>query len=288
MPNSSGIDLIPCNDFSFYDQVLDTTCLLGNVPPRFGQHPTTSLDTQFLIARGAAKACEDACGCPTVSTFASEMTKWFDTNYHYLVPEFLPSTRFKISASKIFDEFAEAQALGINAKPVLIGPVTYLSLGKIQEPGFEPFDLLGELLDVYEEILTRLASQGASWIQIDEPILALDLNARQRDAFLETYPRLAKAAGASKLMVASYFGELRDNLPLFLGLPVAGLHFDAVRGQAEIPKLLEKFPADKVLSLGIVDGRNIWKNDFESSLAILTLGRFDNQRVADILIQMVR
>ena len=267
---AAGIDLIPCNDFSFYDQVLDTTCLLGNVPPRFGQHPTTSLDTQFLIARGAAKTCEDACGCPTVSTFASEMTKWFDTNYHYLVPEFLPSTRFKISASKIFDEFAEAQALGINAKPVLIGPVTYLSLGKIQEPGFEPFDLLGELLEVYEEILARLASQGASWIQIDEPILALDLNARQRDAFLETYPRLAKAAGASKLMVASYFGELRDNLPLFLGLPVAGLHFDAVRGHAEIPKLLETFPADKVLSLGIVDGRNIWKNDFESSLAILT------------------
>ena len=278
---AAGIDLIPCNDFSFYDQVLDTTCLLGNVPPRFGQHPTTSLDTQFLIARGAAKACEDACGCPTVSTFASEMTKWFDTNYHYLVPEFLPSTRFKISASKIFDEFAEAQALGINAKPVLIGPVTYLSLGKIQEPGFEPFDLLGELLDVYEEILTRLASQGASWIQIDEPILALDLNARQRDAFLETYPRLAKAAGASKLMVASYFGELRDNLPLFLGLPVAGLHFDAVRGQAEIPKLLETFPADKVLSLGIVDGRNIWKNDFESSLAILTQVRksIDKERL---------
>lgn len=134
--------------------------------------PPQSLDTQFLIACGTAKTCEDACGCQTVSTFASEMTKWFDPNYHYLVPEFRRSTRFKISASKIFDEFAEAQALGINAKPLLIGPVTYLSLGKIQEPGFEPFALLGELLGVYEEILTRLASQGASWIQIDEPILA--------------------------------------------------------------------------------------------------------------------
>ncbi len=272
---AAGIDLIPCNDFSFYDQVLDTTCLLGNVPPRFGRHDTTDLDTRFLIARGsrgAGKTCEDACGCEThaVSTFASEMTKWFDTNYHYIVPEFRTSTRFRISSSKIFDEFAEAQALGINAKPVLIGPVTYLSLGKVQEPGFEPFALLGELLEVYEDILTRLAAQGASWIQIDEPILALDLSDRQRDAFLESYQRLARAAGSSKLLVASYFGELRDNLPLFLGLPVAGLHFDAVRGEAEIPKLLEKFSEDKILSLGIVDGRNIWKNNFESSLAVLT------------------
>ena len=267
---AAGIDLIPCNDFSFYDQVLDTTCLVGNVPPRFGQHDITTLDTQFTIARGGAKPCEDACGCQTLSTFASEMTKWFDTNYHYIVPEFSADTTFKISATKIFDELAEAQALGINAKPVIIGPVTYLSLGKAQEPGSEPFALLGGLLEVYEEILARLAAQGAEWIQIDEPILALDLNDHQRDAFLEAYPRLVKAAGKSKLLVASYFGELRDNLPLFLSLPVAGLHFDAVRGQAEIPKLLEKFPADKILSLGIVDGRNIWKNDFESSLAILT------------------
>ena len=270
---AAGIDLIPCNDFSFYDQVLDTTCLLGNIPPRFGKHDTADLDTQFLIARGSAEACEDACGCQKVSTFASEMTKWFDTNYHYLVPEFSADTTFKISATKIFDEFAEAQALGIQAKPVLIGPVTYLSLGKSQEAGFDPFSLLGDLLAVYEEIVGKLATLGATWIQIDEPILALDLNDRQRDAFLEAYPRLAKAAGPSKLLVASYFGELRDNLPLFLGLPVAGLHVDAVRGHAEIPQLLEKFPEDKILSLGVVDGRNIWKNDFESSLALLTTAR---------------
>ncbi len=272
---AAGIDLIPCNDFSFYDQVLDTTCLLGNVPPRFGQHDIADLDTQFLIARGArgaGKTCEDACGCKTeaVSTFASEMTKWFDTNYHYIVPEFRADTTFKLSATKIFDEFSEALALGIQAKPVLIGPVTYLSLGKSQEAGFDPFSLLGELLTAYEEILGKLAELGASWIQIDEPILSLDLADRQCDAFLEAYPRLARAAGSSKLLVASYFGELRDNLPLFLGLPVAGLHFDAVRGEAEVPNLLAKFPENKILSLGIVDGRNIWKNDFETSLAILT------------------
>ena len=272
---AAGIDLIPCNDFSFYDQVLDTTCLLGNVPPRFGKHASADLDTQFLIARGsrdAAETCENACGCPpeSVATFASEMTKWFDTNYHYIVPEFRAETTFQISATKIFDEFSEALALGIHAKPVLIGPVTYLSLGKSQEAGFDPFSLLDELITVYEEILRKLAALGATWIQLDEPILALDLSDRQRDAFLEVYPRLAKAAGSSQLLVASYFGELRDNLPLFLGLPVAALHFDAVRGAAEIPTLLEKFPADKILSLGVVDGRNIWKNEFRTSLDTLT------------------
>jgi 5-methyltetrahydropteroyltriglutamate--homocysteine methyltransferase len=270
---AAGIDLIPCNDFSFYDQILDASCLLGNIPPRFGQHPIAGLDTQFLIARGSAKTCEDACCGQKAPTFASEMTKWFDTNYHYIVPEFRSDTRFKISATKIFDEFSEALALGIHAKPVLIGPVTYLSLGKSQEEGLDPFSLLGDLLAVYEEIIGKLAALGATWIQIDEPILALDLDDRQRDAFLETYPRLAKAAGTSKLLVASYFGELRENLPLFLGLPVAALHIDAVRGHAEIPKLLETFPEDKILSLGVVDGRNIWKNDFESSLALLTEAR---------------
>ena len=273
---AAGIDLIPCNDFSFYDQILDTSCLLGNVPPRFSG-AGTGLDTQFLVARGSrgtGKTCDDACGCHTnaVSTFAGEMTKWFDTNYHYIVPEFRADTRFKISATKIFDELQEALALGINAKPVLVGPVTYLSLGKVQDPenpGFDPFSLLGELLSVYGEILGKLAEQGASWIQLDEPVLALDLDERQRDAFLEAYPRLARAAGSTKLLVASYFGELRGNLPLFLSLPVAGLHFDAVRGQAETNSLLDGFPGDKILSLGVVDGRNIWKNDFDASLDIL-------------------
>jgi len=289
----AGLDLIPCNDFSFYDHVLDTTCLLGNIPSRF---PTPAgeitFGTQFAIARGIAAGCdetseagENACSCashgsPDLASkepaFASEMTKWFDTNYHYIVPEFHSTTRFGISSSKVFDEFAEATALGIKAKPVLVGPVTYLSLGKVHDsthPDFDRFNLLDPLVDTYCEILTRLAAQGATWIQIDEPVLSLDLDSRQRDAFLEAYPRLVKAAGSAKLLVASYFGGLRDNLQLFLGLPVAGLHFDAVRGIAEIPELLENFPQDKILSLGVVDGRNIWKNDFAASLSILKKAR---------------
>ncbi|MGJ8632565.1 MAG: 5-methyltetrahydropteroyltriglutamate--homocysteine S-methyltransferase [Luteolibacter sp.] len=272
----AGIDLIPCNDFSFYDQVLDTTCLLGNIPPRFrwdGKEVT--LDTSFLIARGqtrAGEAGENACGCAgeTVSTFASEMTKWFDTNYHYLVPEFSEGTEFKLSSSKIFDEFAEARSLGHRAKPVLLGPVTYLSIGKLHgSKDFDRFHLLENLLPVYEEILSKLAGQGAEWIQIDEPVFSLDLNDSQRLAFSESYTRLKKAAGSAKLIVASYFEGLRDNLPLFLSLPVDALHQDAVRGAGEIEQLIKDFPKDKILSLGIVDARNIWKNDFEKSLEVL-------------------
>ena len=263
---AAGIDLVPCNDFSFYDQILDTSCLVGNIPPRFGWNgEATTPDTQFLIARGARESC---CGSHAAG-FASEMTKWFDTNYHYIVPEFHSGTEFKLSATKVFDELSEAQALGLNAKPVLIGPITYLSLGKVHDaanPDFDRFDLLDRLLPVYEEILAKLSVQGAEWIQIDEPVLALDLGERQREAFGETHARLAQAAGSSKLLVATYFGELRENLPLFLSLPVAGLHFDAVRGEAEILRLLADFPVGKILSLGVVDGRNIWKNDFSDSL----------------------
>ncbi len=272
---AAGIDLIPCNDFSFYDQVLDAACLFGNVPARFSwDGSNVGLDTLFAIARGARDTKDDSCCGGTCGSagFASEMTKWFDTNYHYIVPEFKADTQFKLSATKIFDELREAKSLGLNAKPVLVGPVTYLTLGKVQDsgnPDFDRFDLLDRLLPVYEEVLAKLAAEGVEWIQLDEPVFALDLNDRQRACFAAAYDRLAKAAGSAKLLVASYFGELRDNLPLFLGLPVAGLHYDVVRGEAEVNALLDQIPAGKILSLGIVDGRNIWKNDFEASLAIL-------------------
>jgi len=266
--------------------MLDMTCLLGNVPPRFqwkgGQ---ADVDVAFTIARGTqagaslveeggATPAEEEKDCPTgnVSTFASEMTKWFDTNYHYIVPEFHAGTRFALSSSKVFDEFAEAKALGINAKPVLIGPVTYLSLGKVQDsrnPDFDPFTLLDQLVGVYEEIICKLAAQGAQWIQIDEPVFALDLTDTQRAAFRTAYDRLAKAKGSARLMVATYFGGLRDNLGDYLSLPVDALHFDFVRGAEDLEAVLASFPKDKILSAGIVEGRNVWKNDYEASLAVL-------------------
>ena len=173
---------------------------------------------------------------------------------------------------KVFDELAEAKAQGINAKPVIIGPVTYLTLGKVEDadnPNFNRLSLLDRLLPVYEEIVKRLAADGAEWIQIDEPVLTLDLSDEQRKAITTSFGRLSGAAGSSKLMVATYFGELRENLDLLLGLPVAAVHVDAVRGADELDRLLGSFPADKELSLGVVDGRNIWKNDFDESLATL-------------------
>lgn len=274
----AGIDLIPVNDFSFYDQTLDMSCLLGNVPPRFqwqGGH--TDVDTVFTIARGAHSGTApvpDGKDCRTcnVSTFAGEMTKWFDTNYHYIVPEFRADTCFALSSTKVFDEFAEAKSLGLNAKPVLLGPVSYLSLGKVQDsrhPDFDRFSLLDDLLAVYEEILGKLAAAGAQWIQLDEPVFSLDLNAKQREAVAIAYKRLASAKGTSRLLVASYFGGVRDNLDTYLALPVEALHFDFVRGAEDLDVVVAEFPQDKILSVGIVEGRNIWKNKYDASLAVL-------------------
>lgn len=279
---SAGIHLIPVNDFSFYDQMLDMSCLLGNVPARFQwQGGQTDVNTVFTIARGtkngtlpAASGHGSQCGCgnESVSTHASEMTKWFDTNYHYIVPEFQADTQFSLSGSKVFDELAEAKALGINAKPVLIGPVTYLSLGKVQDkqnPDFDPFTLLDNLVGVYEEIIGKLVAAGVEWIQLDEPVVALDLSDRQLDALQAAYKRLAVAKGSSKLIVTSYFGGVRDNLNAYLALPVDALHFDFVRGAEDIDAVLKNFPSDKILSVGIVEGRNIWKNNYEASLTVL-------------------
>jgi len=275
---AAGIDLIPVNDFSFYDQVLDMSCLLGNVPPRFQwQGGQADINTAFTIARGTqggASLVEDEKDCQTgkVSTFASEMTKWFDTNYHFIVPEFRADTTLSLSSTKVFDEFAEAKALGINPKPVLVGPVTYLSLGKVQDsknPDFEPLTLLDNLVSVYEEIIGKLAAAGAEWIQLDEPIVSTDLSNRQRDALKAAYDRLSKVKGSAKLLVTTYFGGVRDNLDDYLALPVDALHFDFVRGSEDLDTVLATFPQNKILSAGIVEGRNIWKNDYDASLNVL-------------------
>lgn len=260
----AGIDLIPSNDFSFYDQMLDMTCLVGNVPPRFEWDGNqVDLDTFFHIARGQIGKA---------NAFASDMTKWFDTNYHYIAPEFQTDTTFKLASTKVFDQFKEALDLGIKTKPVLIGPITYLFLGKVKDdknPDFNRFELLDKLIPVYAEVLKKLAALGAEWIQIDEPILTLDLSFEVKSAFLPTYNALVEAAGSSNILLASYFGDLRDNLDTFLSLPVKALHFDALRGAKEVDRLLSSFPSDKILSLGVVDGRNIWKNDFKKSLDLL-------------------
>lgn len=269
---AAGIDFIPSNDFSLYDQMLDTCALLGAVPERFqwcGEQ--VDLATYFTMARGVSGQGDDcgSCGAPAI---ALEMTKWFDTNYHYLVPELHEGQILQLSSTKPFDEFAEALALGIRTVPVLIGPMTFLLLGKPRGKNSETFDrlsLLNQLLPVYIEVLSRLQTQGAEWVQMDEPALCLDLTPQQRAAFGAVYEHLREAVPGIKLLLATYFGDLRDNLTTACQLPVDMIHFDAVRAPHELDQLLAALPPTMMLSLGVVDGRNVWRNDFEHSLRLL-------------------
>jgi 5-methyltetrahydropteroyltriglutamate--homocysteine methyltransferase len=260
----AGIESVPSNDFSLYDQVLDTTCLVGAVPPRFGfDGGPVDPDTYFSLARGTTRG---AAGAARVVA-PLEMTKWFDTNYHYLVPELGPDTGFALSSTKPVDEFTEALALGLRTRPVLLGPVTYLLLSKSTAPGFSTLELLPALLAVYARVLDGLAAAGARWVQLDEPCLGTDLDDEARAAVEVAYRALARRT--LKILVATSFSGLGDNLELATALPVAGLHVDLVRDPGQLPVLLDALDADTVLSAGIVDGRNVWRHDIGRSLDLL-------------------
>ncbi|WP_448663870.1 5-methyltetrahydropteroyltriglutamate--homocysteine S-methyltransferase [Sphingomonas sp. CJ20] len=256
-----GADWLPSNDFSLYDHVLDTSVMLGAVPARYATGAgEATLDTYFAMARGTAGAAE---GCGHAhSVTAGEMTKWFDTNYHYIVPEIEPGQTLALGRLKIVEEYREAKAQGFETRPVLLGPVTWLSLAKGQ--GVDPFDLLDEVLGLYGVILGHLAHAGAEWVQIDEPILVTDLTDQQRRAFTRAYARLARPG--VKLMLATYFGGLEDNLRFAAALPVAGLHVDLVRAPEQLGAIVQAAPRDMVLSLGVVDGRNVWRTDLQAVL----------------------
>ncbi len=261
----AGIDLIPCNDFSYYDQVLDMSLVVGAIPSRYHEivlkKNNSELDLYFAMARGYQKEGLDIT--------AMEMTKWFDTNYHYIVPEFYKNQQFKLSSDKIFNEFAGAKQAGINAKPVIIGLVSYLLLGKEKEEGFDKLDLAGNLLSVYSEILTKLQDQGAEWIQFDEPFLALDLTEKAKETYHFVYAEIRKRFPKLKFIVATYFEGLKDNASLAVSLPVNVLHIDLVRNPEQLDDILDVIPESLSLSLGVVDGRNIWKNDYEKSLSLI-------------------
>jgi 5-methyltetrahydropteroyltriglutamate--homocysteine methyltransferase len=261
----AGIDLIPSNDFSYYDHVLDHSLMFGAIPKRYNEvilkQGNEELDLYFAMARGYQKDGLDV--------VAMEMTKWFDTNYHYIVPEFYKDQQFKLFSTKITNEFYEAKQLGIITKPVLIGPVSYLLLGKEKEAGFEKIDLLKNLLPVYSEILTKLQGLGAEWIQFDEPFLSLDLTEKEQQAYRNTYKQLRKDFPRLKFILTTYFEKLGNNAALATSLPVDALHIDLVRAPQQLDEVLDLFSAKTILSLGLVDGRNIWKNDFEASLAII-------------------
>lgn len=261
--DQAGIDLVPVGDFAFYDQVLDMSFTLGNLPERVRGFHGDALDNYFRVARGrSAQSAEDHAGC-CGGVAAGEMTKWFDTNYHYIVPEFTSATEFRLDASRILEQLAEAKAQGVKAKPVLVGPVTYLSIGKAKDDS-DKLALLPRLLPVYAELLDALAAQGAEWVQIDEPLLVTELDADWQHAFNTAYHHL-KAAKV-KILLATYFGQLQENKYLAANLPVAGLHVDAINGRDDVVPLLSMLPAHKVLSLGVINGRNIWKSDLAAIL----------------------
>lgn len=267
LQQDAGIDLIPCNDFSFYDQVLDTSLMLGAIPKRYTgvltqNQKNTEIDLYFAMARGYQKDGLDIT--------AMEMTKWFDTNYHYIVPEFTADQQFRIFSEKIFEEFNLAkQITGIIPKPVLIGPVTYLLLGKEKEAGFNKIDLVKQIVPVYIEILKRLKSQGATWVQLDEPFLTLDLSQKEKDAYTYAYKEIKKHCPELKILLTTYFESLHENTSLAVNLPVSALHIDLVRAPEQLNTILTLIPEQLSLSLGVVDGRNIWKNDYIRSLAYI-------------------
>ncbi|MCS3613959.1 5-methyltetrahydropteroyltriglutamate--homocysteine S-methyltransferase [Salinibacter ruber] len=259
-----GLDVVPSNDFSYYDQVLDACAMVGAVPERFPWDGTeVDLDTYFAMARGLQE--KDLEGEES-GVQAMEMTKWFDTNYHYIVPEFSHDTTFSLSSTKVIDEYEEAKAQGVDTRPVVIGPVSFLLLGKMQADDLNALDLLDDLLPVYAEVLQELADAGCEAVQLDEPNLVLDLSDAERAAFDQAYETLADAADI-ELHVATYFGGLEDNLPTALDLPIDVLHFDLTRGEEQLDEALDHgVPDDLALSLGVVDGRNVWRADLDALL----------------------
>jgi 5-methyltetrahydropteroyltriglutamate--homocysteine methyltransferase len=274
LQQQAGIAHIPSNDFSLYDHILDLSCLLGCVPERYGwKGGDVDLDTYFAMARGRQ--------VDGVDVTAMEMSKWFDTNYHYLVPEFGADPVFKLSSSKIFDEYREAKALGIETRPVITGPLTFARLGKKREDAhYCRSTLLARVAPVYVEVLQRLAAEGATWVQVDEPALALDLPPQYHEATRAAYRQISAAVPGIRILLTTYFDSLRDNAPLAFSLPVAGIHVDLCRGPGQANTTVNDADwllgealaniGERVLSLGVVDGRNVWKNDLRISLLRLS------------------
>ena len=254
LQQAKGIEHIPSGDFSYYDQVLDTAVALGAVPERFGapfdpvDSDADALGRYFTMARGNR-------GVP-----ALELTKWFDTNYHYLVPELAPHQEFRYSSTATAAQFREALALGIATRPVVLGPLTFLRLAKRTDGG-DTSELLDAVLPAYADWLRDLAASGATEIQLDEPALVLDLSQAEIQGYRRAYAALREAVPGVKLAVATYFGGLGDNLELAVGLPIDVLHVDLVRTPGQLEAVAAAAPASLVLSLGVVDGRNVWRTD---------------------------
>ncbi|SON48897.1 5-methyltetrahydropteroyltriglutamate--homocysteine S-methyltransferase [Vibrio tapetis] len=256
----NGLSYVTAGDFAWYDHVLTTSLLLGHVPARHNQG-FPDLDTLFRVGRGQSQS---SCGCGAA---ASDMTKWFNTNYHYIVPEFSKDDTFEVSWPQLFDEVNEAIQAGHNVKPVLLGPVSYLFLGKEVEDGFDRLTLLPRLLSAYQGILAKLEKLGVEWVQIDEPILGLDLDKAWLDSFKLAYQVIQSDV---KLLFTTYFATIEDNLDIITSLPVDGLHADFSAAPKQLDAVVNKLPDDWVLSAGVINGRNVWRTDVNHWLEKLT------------------
>ncbi|KAK4536772.1 hypothetical protein CDCA_CDCA09G2797 [Cyanidium caldarium] len=270
LQRQAGVDLVAANDFSYYDHVLDASAMLGVVPKRFGAElrdgRSVTLDDYFRMARGRSQAKSGSAAAADVQP--CEMTKWFDTNYHYIVPELEESQTFRLASTKVLDETAEALQLGYQVKPVLLGPLTYLWLSKPCGAEFDRLSLLPRVLPVYEEVLRKLDAR-AEWVQLDEPILVLDLPPAWRAAFSDAYRHLDSVKRGHKILLATYFGAIDQNLDTVAGMPVDGLHVDVVRAPQQLSEVDAALPAHQVLSLGVVDGRNVWRTDLQAVLTAI-------------------
>ncbi|MEP7154753.1 MAG: 5-methyltetrahydropteroyltriglutamate--homocysteine S-methyltransferase [Betaproteobacteria bacterium] len=256
LQRTAGLDMVTAGDFAFYDQMLNQCVLLGALPARFGFDANTLTLAQYSeLARG------------NKTQHAMEMTKWFDTNYHYLVPELAPDTRFDGGVAWLLEDVREAIATGANVKPVLVGPVTYLWLSKSHVPGFDRLTLLPALQEAYRRILGELADLGVEWVQLDEPALCMDLP----DAWRAAYPPAYREMGECgvKLLLATYFDDASDNAAMVATLPVHGFHIDLVRAPRQVDTWLRHLPPEAILSVGIIDGRNIWRTDLRRALDVL-------------------
>ncbi|MGR5238131.1 5-methyltetrahydropteroyltriglutamate--homocysteine S-methyltransferase [Vibrio alfacsensis] len=256
----AGLSFSTVGDFAWYDHVLTTTLLLGHVPKRHADG-FPDLDTLFKVGRGQSQA---DCGCS--GTAASDMTKWFNTNYHYIVPEFSKDDSFEVSWPQLFEEVNEAVKTGHQVKPVLLGPLSYLYLGKEVEEGFDRLTLLPRLLTAYQAILARLASQGVEWVQIDEPILSLELENKWVDAFKLAYQVIRSDV---KVLLTTYFDSVTDTLDKIVELSVDGLHVDLSAAPEQLDEVVAKLPEDWVLSVGVINGRNVWRTDLSAQIARL-------------------
>ena len=253
---AAGADLLPVGDFSYYDHVLDTLCALGAIPARFGfDADKLTLSQYFELARGNA------------SQVAMEMTKWFDTNYHYIVPEWHQNTNFKANAASLIAQIEEAKATGHDIKPTLVGPLTLLWLGKEKDAGHNRLELLPRLLPEYQKLLRELANAGVDWIQIDEPILAVDIAREWLDAFAPTYQELAITG--TRIIIGTYFGSVAEHINLLKNLPVNGVHIDCVRAPEQLAEFANAWPENKVLSVGLIDGRNVWRANLREVIELL-------------------